>query len=216
MENPQKLGLREIVLPDPDYHSGISVEEALLYRRSVREFSDEKLTMAQVSQLLWAAYGITEPRNFPSFLKGGLRTAPSAGGLYPLEIYIIAGNIEGLPAGIYKYESKGHLLIPHYEGDVRDDLAKAALQQDFIKEAPLSIFFAAVFKRTTQKYGQRGRERYVCIDLGHAAQNVYLQAFALNLGICAVGAFTDKMVSSVLMLPDDEEPLYIMPVGKAK
>ncbi|MCF8378391.1 MAG: SagB/ThcOx family dehydrogenase [Bacteroidales bacterium] len=216
MEDQVELGFPKIDLPDPDFNSGISVEDALMHRRSVREFSQEQITMAQVSQLLWAAYGITERKSFPGFLDGGLRTAPSAGGLYPLEIYLIAGNVEGLEAGVFKYESNGHLLIRHYEGDVRGDLAKAALDQNFIMDAPMILFFAAVFKRTTQKYGERGRERYVCMDLGHSAQNVYLQAFSLNLGTCAVGAFTDQIVSSVLMLPEDEEPLYIMPVGKAK
>jgi len=143
-----------------------------------------------------------------------LRTAPSAGALYPLEIYLVAGKVEGLSAGIYKYIPDGHSLELMAEGDVRSDLANAALEQDFITDAPASIVFTAIFSRTTQKYGERGRERYVCTDLGHAAQNVYLQAYALEIGTCAVGAFTDKMVSMVMMLENKEEPLYIMPLGK--
>jgi SagB-type dehydrogenase family enzyme len=212
MLTPQSGNL--VVLPEPRLTSDISVEEALLNRRSIREFKDEALTLKQVSQILWAAYGITEERSSPSFLRGGLRTAPSAGGLYPLEIYLVAGKITGLKPGIYKYISEKHSLELVSEGDVRKELAKAALDQDFIESAPASIFYSAVFNRTTQKYGSRGRERYVCMDLGHSAQNVYLQAYALNLGTCAMGAFTDDMVSMVMQLPDNEEPLYIMPIGK--
>jgi SagB-type dehydrogenase family enzyme len=201
-------------LPEPRLTSGISVEEAMLNRRSIREFKDELVTIGQVSQILWSAYGITDEHSSPSFLRGGLRTAPSAGGLYPLEIYLVAGKVTGLSSGIYKYHSENHSLELISKGDVRKELAKAALNQEFIEIAPATIFFAAVFSRTTQKYGSRGRERYVCMDLGHSAQNVYLQAYALNLGTCAVGAFTDDMVSMVMQLPEQEEPLYLMPIGK--
>ncbi len=203
-----------IQLPEPLLTSEVSVEEALLNRRSIREFKTDALSLNEVSQILWAAYGINEPRSNPSFLRGGLRTAPSAGALFPLDIYLVCGKVAGLPAGIYKYISANHSLELVSEGDVREDLGKAALEQDFIEVAPISLVYVAIFNRTTQKYGERGRERYVCIDLGHSAQNVYLQAYALNLGTCAVGAFTDKMVSMVMLLTDREEPLYIMPVGK--
>lgn len=207
--NPQK-----VKLPEPRLTSDISVEEALLIRRSIREFKNEAITIQDVSQILWAAYGITEERSSPSFLKGGLRTAPSAGALYPLEIYLVAGKVTGLKAGIYKYISQDHSLELVSEGDVRKDLAAAALDQEFLETAPASLMYSAVYSRMTQKYGNRGRERYVCMDLGHSAQNVYLQACALGLGTCAVGAFTDDMVSIVMQLPEDEEPLYIMPIGK--
>lgn len=212
--NPDNPSDQMIQLPDPILTSNVSVEEAMQNRRSVREFKTDALSMDQVSQILWAAYGINEPRSNPAFLRGGLRTAPSAGALYPLDIYLVCGKVDGLPAGIYKYISEKHSLELVSEGDVRKELGKAALEQDFIEEAPISLVYVAIFKRTTQKYGERGRERYVCIDLGHSAQNVYLQAYALNLGTCAVGAFTDKMVSMVMLLFDQEEPLYIMPVGK--
>ncbi len=205
---------QKVKLPEPRLTSDISVEEALLIRRSVREFKNEAITIQDVSQILWAAYGITEERSSPSFLRGGLRTAPSAGALYPLEIYLVAGKVTGLKAGIYKYFSQDHSLELVSEGDVRKDLAAAALDQEFLETAPASLMYSAVYSRTTQKYGNRGRERYVCMDLGHSAQNVYLQACALGLGTCAVGAFTDDMVSIVMQLPEDEEPLYIMPIGK--
>jgi SagB-type dehydrogenase family enzyme len=212
--NPLPQTRNRQYLPEPRLTSDMSVEEALLNRRSIREFKDEQITLADISQILWAAYGITHKQNSPAFLRGGLRTAPSAGGLYPLEIYLVCGKVEGLKPGLYKYLSESHELELLIEGDVRKDLAKAALAQDFIAQAPASVFFSAVYRRTTQKYGKRGSERYVCMDLGHSAENVYLQATALNLGTCAVGAFTDEMVSLVLQLPDEETPLYIMPIGK--
>lgn len=210
--NPQNENM--ITLPEPNLESTTSVEEAMQNRRSIREFLDEPISLEQASQLLWAAYGITEDRANPAFLRGGLRTTPSAGALYPLEVYLVVGNVTGLQAGIYKYIPEGHLLKLESEGDVRKDLAEAALEQEFIEIAPASIVYTAIYKRNTQKYGERGRERYVCMDLGHSAQNVYLQAYTLNLGTCAVGAFTDKMINMVMLLPDNEEPLYIMPVGK--
>lgn len=214
LNNPDPQTRNKQFLPEPRLTSDISVEEALLNRRSVREFKTDPVKMDDVSQLLWAAYGITHKQSSPDFLRGGLRTAPSAGGLYPLEIYLVTGNVEGLKPGIYKYHSELHQLELLSEGDIRKDLANAALAQDFIAQAPASLVFSAVFKRTTQKYGKRGRERYVCMDLGHSAENVYMQAVALNLGTCAVGAFTDEMVAMVMQLPDEETPLYIMPFGK--
>ncbi len=205
-----------IKLPEPKFTSDYSVEEALLNRRSVREFSDDALSLYEISQILWAAYGVTEERSHPSFLRGGLRTAPSAGALYPLDIYLVAGKVKDLPAGIYKYIADGHKLELHSSGDSREELAMAALKQDFIKDAPAILFYSAIFSRTTQKYGDRGKERYVCMDLGHSAENVYLQCASLGLGTCAIGAFTDDMVSSVMMLEKKEVPLYLMPVGKIK
>ena len=210
--NPQQHVV--ISLPEPRLSSQVSVEHTLLNRRSVRDFTDEPVTLSEVSQILWSAYGITEERSYPSFLRGGLRTAPSAGALYPLEIYLVAGNVEGLKKGIYKYISDGHSLEVISEGDFRKELSDAAVNQEFVAQAPASLVYTAIFNRITQKFGKRGRDRYVCMDLGHSAQNVYLQAYALNIGTCAVGVFTDKMVSIVMQLPDNEEPLYIMPFGK--
>jgi SagB-type dehydrogenase family enzyme len=206
----------EFSMPSPRHSSGMSLEEVLLKRRSVREFRNETIKLEDVSQILWAAYGITSARSHPASLQGGLRTSPSAGALYPLEIYLVAGKVNGLEQGIYRYKADGHKLVLSAPGDIRKELAEAALSQNFITDAPASLVFSAVFSRTTGKYGTRGKERYVCMDLGHAAQNVYLQATALGLATCAVGAFTDKMVSNALMLPDNEEPLYIMPIGREK
>lgn len=211
--NPQSEFIK---LPEPKFNSNYSVEEALLNRRSVREFSEEALSLDEISQILWAAYGITEERSHPAFLRGGLRTAPSAGALYPLDIYLVAGYVKNLPAGIYKYIADGHKLELHASGDFREELAMAALKQDFVMDAPATLFYSAIFSRTTQKYGDRGKERYVCMDLGHSAENVYLQCASLGLGTCAIGAFTDDMISSVMMLSNKEVPLYLMPIGKRK
>jgi SagB-type dehydrogenase family enzyme len=206
----------EIILPSPGYASSVSIEETMLRRRSVRDFRPDPIDLKEVSQILWAAYGITAPQSQPATLRGGLRTAPSAGGLYPLEIYLVAGKVNGLKPGIYQYVAEGHKLVLHAAGDFRKELAGAALRQDFIAVAPASLVYTAIFSRTTGKYGSRGKERYVCMDLGHSAQNVYLQVTALGMATCAVGAFADKMVSNTVMLPDHEEPLYIMPIGRKK
>ena len=202
-----------IKLPVPKLKSTVSVEEAMLNRRSVRDFKSDALSLEQVSQVLWAAYGVTKEMSSPSFLRGGLKTAPSAGALYPLEIYVIVGNVNGLEKGIYKYLPEGHFLIKIYEQDIRKELAEAALNQEFIEQAPVSLVYSAVYSRTTKKYKDRGRERYVCMDLGHSAENVCLQVVAMGLGTCPVGAFEDRMVRNVIMIPDNEEPLYIMPIG---
>ena len=193
-----------ISLPEPRHSSGTSVEEALLKRRSVRSYRAEPLTLAQLSQLLWAAQGITTPRGF--------RTAPSAGALYPLEVYVVVGNVSGLESGVYRYRPEHHDLTLVALGDKRAALAAAALGQVWIRRAPIDIVFSAVYERTTKKYGLRGAQ-YVHMEVGHAAENVYLQAVALNLGTCVIGAFYDGGVQKVIQMPDSEQPLYIMSVG---
>ena len=194
----------ELVLPGPRYDSNISLEQTLLKRRSVRDYTGEPLTLHEVSQLLWAAQGTTDPR--------GLRTAPSAGALYPLELYVVAGNVKSLSPGVYHYEP-GHQLAKTADGDKRAGLAAAALGQGCIKDGAINIIFTAVYERTTQKYGERGI-RYVHMEAGHAAQNVYLQAVALNLGTVVIGAFHDDKVREILGPTQQEQPLYIMPVGR--
>lgn len=202
---PGDKDMDSIKLPEPQYDSGFSVERALRQRRSIRDYLNEPLTLKDVSQLLWAAQGITEP--------AGLRTAPSAGALYPLEAYLVAGRVSDLPAGVYKYRPQKHELIKVVKGDVRSQLASAALGQEWVRDGAVVIVFAAVYERTTIKYGQRGI-RYVHIETGHVAQNVYLQAGSFNLGTVIVGAFYDDEVKRILKMPAKEYPLCIMPVGK--
>ena len=199
-------------LPAYAAEGSMSVEQALAGRRSRRNFQDRAISAEQLSQILWAAYGITSPRPDAPNLRGGLRTTPSAGALYPLEIYVIIGNVEGIEPGVFRYISEEHKLIRIADGDVRSELSDAALGQRAVREAPASIFYSAVFSRMTTRYGERGI-RYAYIELGHSAQNVYLQAEALGLGTVAIGAFNDSSVRQILNLPSYEEPLYIMPIG---
>jgi SagB-type dehydrogenase family enzyme len=201
-------------LPDPRLQSDFSVEQAMAQRRSHRSYVKSAISTAELSQVLWAAYGITKADRSRAGFRGGFRTAPSAGATYPLEVYAVVGKVKGLEPGIYRYVPDGHQLVLAQEGDHREPLAGAALNQEMIADAPASLFFSAVFERTMQRYGERGRLRYVPMDLGHSAQNVYLQVEALGLGTCAIGAFNDAKVTAVMKLPADEEALYIMPIGR--
>ena len=197
-----------IELPSPKHKGQVSVEEAIFNRRSIRRYKDEPLTLEEVSQLLWAAGGKTIDG-----VTGATRAYPSAGGIYPLEIYLIAGDVEGLASGIYHYQWRDHSIDLMEDGDVRKKLTRAALGQGMVARAPMSLVFTAVYRRTTARYGQRGEARYVPMDMGGAGQNVHLQAEALNLGTVIIGAFNDQEVKEVLG-SQDEEPLYIMPVGR--
>lgn len=207
----------KIKLPAPKLDGTVSVEKAIKERRSVRSFSGEALTLEETAQLLWAAYGITKPMpHGPAFLRGGLRAAPSAGALYPLEIYLVAGKVTGLADGIYRYVSEEHALVLVHKGDRRGILFQAAYEQDWIGQAPATLVFAAVFRRTTVKYGDRGEKRYVWMDAGFAGENVYLQARALGLGCCIAGAFQDAAVWRAMKLPKNEMPICILSVGRGK
>ena len=192
-------------LPEPEYDGEFSVEQSLLKRRSVRDYTGEPVTIENVSQLLWAVQGITDSR--------GRRTAPSAGATYPLEVYLVAGNVLQLEPGIYRYSPSGHSLDRVIEGDLRADLAEAALMQMWMANGAMMIVITAVYERTTGRYGERGI-RYVHMEAGHAAQNLYLQATAMELGTVVVGAFQDDQVAEMLQLPQEERPLYLIPVGK--
>lgn len=168
-------------------------------RRSVREFRPDPLSLAEIAQLLWSAQGVTA--------SGGRRTAPSAGARFPLELYLVCEQ------GLFLYLPSGHELRKVAAGDLRAALSAAAFGQRFVAEAPVSLVFAAVYERTTSRYGDRG-VRYVHMDVGHAGQNVQLEAEALGLGSCSVGAFDDGAVAGALNLPQEHEPVYIIPVGR--
>ena len=189
-----------ISLPAPRTSGPMSLEAAIAQRRSVRRYAPGGLSLEQIGQLLWAAQGITGG-------KVALRAAPSAGARHPLEFYVCRAD------GMWHYEPQGHYLARHLERDVRGELARAALGQQFIAEAPCVFAISAVFERTTRRYGERGRLRYVPIDIGHAAGNLLLQAVALGLASVPVGAFDDAAVKQALALPQPEEPMYILPVG---
>ena len=207
------LKMSYMFLPLPKKVTSMSVEEAILVRRSVRSFKSEPISLEHLSMILWATYGITD-------VQRGFRASPSAGATYPLEVYAVVGEKSVMKsdggyvdAGVYKYVSELHALRLVRRGDHRDALAKAALGQQWVRQAPVDIVVTAVFERTTMFYGERGRVRYVPIDVGHLGQNIYLMAAALGLGTVAVGAFYDDWVARVIGLQPNEEPLYIMPVG---
>jgi SagB-type dehydrogenase family enzyme len=181
-----------------------SLESVLQTRRSVREYARKPLTRDELAQLLWAAQGVTGP--------GNLRTAPSAGALYPLEVDVVIGDVDGLPSAIYRYRPDRHELVLTRGGDRRRELRAAALGQDCVEAGAAVIALAGVYARTSEKYGERGI-RYVHMEVGHAAQNVCLQATAFGLGTVVVGAFEDGPVKRVLGLASDEEPLSLIPVG---
>lgn len=192
-----------VKLPPPDTVGQVTVEQALWHRRSVRMFANEFLTTSQVGQLLWAAQGLnTGSRR---------RTAPSAGATYPMEIYLVAGKVEGLKPGLYHYRSDGHAVELSRAGDIREDLAAAALNQRSIAAAPAVLVLAAEYSRTAQRYGER-TARYVHMEAGHVGENVHLQCEALGLGTVMIGAFQDDLVKKALGISRD--PLYIMPVGR--
>jgi SagB-type dehydrogenase family enzyme len=186
-------------LPAPQRTGKVSLEDALARRRSIREFGKLPLSDQELAQLLWATQGITH--------SGGLRAAPSAGALYPLGLYVAT------PEGFFHYRPQAHHLIRRSERDLRASLARAALDQPMVREAPAIFVIAAVFEPTAQKYGPARTPRYVHLEAGHAAQNLLLQAVALGLGAVPVGAFHDERVQEALGLPADHKPLYLIPVG---
>lgn len=193
-----------IQLPTPRYDDNLSVASALRSRRSVREFTSVPVTLEEVGQLLWAAQGAAD--------RGGYRTAPSAGALYPLEVYLVSGAVTGLDTGLYHYKPLRKVLVQLTDNDRRPALAEAASNQTWVGTAPAVLAIAAVYAKTARKYGRRAN-RYVHMEVGHAVQSVYLEAEALGLGTVIVGAFDDARVQRALEIPKDHEPLALMPVG---
>ncbi len=193
-----------IVLPAPDMAGGMALNDAIARRRSAREYSGTALTLTQVSQLLWAGQGITHGRDY--------RTVPSAGALFPMELYLLTGAVEGLTAGIHHYAAKPHALRKISGGDRRADLAAICLHQDWIATAPAVLVISGVEARTAAKYRDRA-SRYVLIEAGHVAQNVELQAVSLGLGAAVVGAFRDAELHAFIGSPEGDKPLYVVTLG---
>ncbi|NBD34463.1 MAG: SagB/ThcOx family dehydrogenase [Chloroflexi bacterium] len=189
----------DLELPAPRLDGDVALEAAIAERRSVRSFTSTPLTLEEIGQLLWAAQGITDPQQ-------GFRAAPSAGARYPLELYVI------LPEGVYWYRPEGHDLTRLSAEDMREAAWDAGLRQDALREAPAIFLFTAVYERTAERYGDRA-ERYIHMEIGHAAQNLALQAVAMDLGCVPIGAMHDEQLQSALNLPEDHAPLYLMPVG---
>ncbi|WP_152041125.1 SagB/ThcOx family dehydrogenase [Salinigranum salinum] len=197
-----------VALPAPSRDGDVPVETSIANRRSRREYGTEPLSRGDLGQLLWAAQGVTRRGS-------GYRAAPSAGALYPLKLYVVVGTpgVEELEPGIYRYRPRRHELAMGEAGDVQQELRRASLDQEFVAEAAVDLVVCAVDARTTAKYGQRGRQRYVPMEAGHVGQNVCLQAESLGLATVTVGAFNDDRVRKAVGAPADQRPLYVVPVG---
>jgi len=202
-----------VKLPHPRTRGDLSLEEILLKRRTRRDFQKSSLSTSEISQILWAAYGLQEPERGKPQTGKAKRTCPSAGALFPLEIYLIVGDIIDIPSGFYHFIPDEHALKRVHGKDLREDLYKTAYPREMIRVAPASLVYIAIESKVLERYGERGRQRYIPMDIGHSAQNVYLQAEALGLGTCAIGAFDDEGLTQVLDLPAEEIPMYIMPIG---
>jgi SagB-type dehydrogenase family enzyme len=198
---PRERGSQEPTMPLPAVSSarGLALEEALSRRRSVRDFGGRALSAEEIARLLWAAQGITERAR-------GLRTAPSAGAIHPLEVYLVS------PDGVFRYEPASHALARIATGDRRGQLARAALDQDAVRLAAVDVVLAGAEGKLASKYGARA-ERYLFLEAGHVAQNVLLEAVSLGLGSVPVGAFRDDEVARVVELPSGERALYVLAVG---
>ncbi|MBD3390144.1 SagB/ThcOx family dehydrogenase [Candidatus Micrarchaeota archaeon] len=194
----------EIILPEPDY-SGIGVEKAIGKRRSVREYSVENITLEELSMLLWAGQGTTS--------EWGGRAAPSAGALYPIELYVVPNRVEGVYCGIYKYLPGEHKLVLVQEGDFREKVAGAALGQECVWNAAAVIVMTSVQERTAVKYGERS-ELYIAMEAGHISENILLEAVSLGLGAVPVGGFSTEEIDGILGVEEGESSLYIAVVGK--
>jgi len=197
-------------LPDPTTDGDVSLEMTIHQRRTVRSFQGKALTLTQLSQLLWAAQGITDPAGFK-------RAAPSAGALYPMDIYGAVGEdcIKGLNPGVYLYDPGTHSFSLIQEGDMRRDIAMASLGQMWMSYAPITFVITAEYSRIMGKYGQRG-VRYAMIEAGHIGQNIFLQSQSLGLEAGIVGAFADQKVIQVMGIKSTHEPLLLMPAGYKK
>jgi len=197
-----------VKLPPPEIDGGMSLNQALQKRRSIRAYVKAPLALEELSQILWAAQGVTK-RN------PDLKTSPSAGATFPLETFVVVGDVVGVTAGVYRYDPSGHQLVRLFEGDVRAPLAAASMGQRMVREAPVTVVFAAQFSRTTGRYGKRG-VMYVHQETGHAGQNLLLQVTALGLGSVAVGALDPADVAGSLKLSKELEVLYLFPVGRVR
>lgn len=195
-----------IALPEPVLDGRTSVEWALYHRRSLREYAADALPLAALSQLLWAAQGVTA--------LGGYRTAPSAGALYPLELYAAVGHVQDLLTGFYHYQPQDHALRKILAYDTRRELGAAARGQEWLQRAPAVLLLTGVAERVTVKYGGTTGKRFMFMEAGHAAQNVAVQATALGLGGIVVAAFDEGRVREQLKLVPEEQPLMFFPIGK--
>lgn len=208
LNNKKDSVMEQIKLPQPETKGTTSLEEAISERRSVRNFKREEVTAEELARLLWSAQGITGTKSMK-------RAAPSAGALYPLEVYAVVRDSSDISPAVYHYLPEEHELEAVAEGDLSEELAEAALKQMFIAEAPLSLVITGDYEVTASKYGDMA-EQYVHLEAGHAAQNVLLQAESLGLGAVPVGAFNEDGIKERLNLPERQTPFYIIPIGRSE
>ncbi len=200
-------GSKKIQLPKPEY-SGMTVEETLKKRRSIRNYSTKPISKELLSQLLFAAQGITGKTYDTT-----LRTAPSAGALYPFEVYVVVNNVQDLPRGIYHYCVLDHAIELIKAGDFRDQITDAGLKQQMLGDAGVTFILSAIFDRVRHKYAERGL-RYVYMEAGHISQNIYLQAVSLGMGSVCAGAFLDEKVNKLIDVDGRKEAaIYLHAVG---
>ena len=194
-----------IMLPEPAYR-GMSVEEAIAERRSVRSYTDEEITLNELSQILWAAQGITD--------EGGKRAAPSAGALYPIELYVVPNRVENISCGIYHYVPEEHKLVLSREGNFTEAVYSAALGQEHVRDSAAVIIFTSVRERTASRYGDAA-ERYIAMEAGHISENILLESVSLGLGAVPVGAFDREGLDGLLGINGTgESSLYLNCVGR--
>ncbi len=194
-------------LPEASRQGTMSLEAALNARKSTRALAPDSMDLQHLAQLLWAAQGVNRP--------DGRRTAPSAGARYPLELSVVATRVRNLPAGVYRYRPQTHDVETVATGDRLPELVSAATRQPWMADAAATFVFAADYERTGARYRERA-ERYVPMDIGFAAQNLYLQAAALGLGTTFAGSFQDTALARIVGLPASQRPLGVMPVGRPR
>ena len=220
MQSPAPIANAAVNLPSPQLDGRSSVENVLANRRSIRDFRNEPMSLATLSQLLWAAQGVTRIEDAPPGWSwgpwaGGKRTAPSAGAMYPIELYAVAGNIDGLQPGIYKYKPSTHELLTICAGDKRNQMSTRGPGQKWLEGAPCIFVVAGIYARLEPRFADRSA-RYLHFEVGHVVENICLQAVALGLGSTVVGSFKDDLLKEAVGMPADESPFAVVPVGKPK
>ncbi len=201
--------IKIINLPNPEFDKEIRFWSVILNRQSTRKFKNDPITLSQLSLLLFGMTGLT--RIFPQV---AFRTVPSAGGLYPIEVYPVVNNVENLNQGIYHYNIAKHRLELLKEGDFRLEIAKGCLDQGMAFNSAVDFVWTAIIERSSWKYLQRCY-RYIYMDAGHIGQNFYLIAEALGLGACTIGAIYDDEINVVLGIDgDNETAIYVGVIGK--
>lgn len=206
---PNRYVINVTYLPAPQLSGNLSVETAIQNRRSVRSYSNETISISNVSQILWSAQGITDNQN-------NLRATPSAGQVYPLEIYVVVGNstVTGLAPGAYHYVPSNNTLEKTVNGDLRSHLSSIATEQEAVNQAPVDFIITGNYQKMINKYKDPTLcTRFVDLEAGHAGENIYLQAESMGLVTVAIGSFNETQMIQLLELPQNETPLYIFPLG---